>query len=329
MFLIFFFARDVVFPFLSFFFAKSLLIFVGEEGGGRLFEIYMTKVVKLVVDQCFVDKGIGFGKAPTGEIVFIDASLVWGAEVFMVVIDACAQLVSDNARAEGNIEHEDFRDRMRGDKKRTGRSRTECSTKCGKQRRWRHNWQLKPKRNSVVCDHPLGFRDELAEHIEAANMGSRWLAPPQPCRRKVQRQQPRAIRKALQLPAVLFQRPALVQQTKASQASQEQQVVRDAVSPASSRCCSFGRRDSGLQRRGHGQRRGPVSQQLAEMKLDEIRRSREHWHALEEKKRIWRMEEAWKRQSKAKSDELDGWSPSIATRYKKSTFWNGRTSCKK
>ena len=29
------------------------------------------------------------------------------------------------------------------------------------------------KKVSVMCDHPLGFRDELAEHIEAANVGSR------------------------------------------------------------------------------------------------------------------------------------------------------------
>ena len=33
-----------------------------------------TKVVKLVVDKWFFDRGFGFGKVPTGEIVFIHAN---------------------------------------------------------------------------------------------------------------------------------------------------------------------------------------------------------------------------------------------------------------
>ena len=32
-----------------------------------------TKVVKLVVDKWFVDKGFGFGRVPTGEVIFIHA----------------------------------------------------------------------------------------------------------------------------------------------------------------------------------------------------------------------------------------------------------------
>ena len=39
-----------------------------------------SKVVKVIVDKWFVDKGFGFGKTPTGEIVFIHASAVQGAE---------------------------------------------------------------------------------------------------------------------------------------------------------------------------------------------------------------------------------------------------------
>ena len=35
-----------------------------------------SKAVKVLVDKWFVDKGYGFGKAPTGEIVFIHASAV-------------------------------------------------------------------------------------------------------------------------------------------------------------------------------------------------------------------------------------------------------------
>ena len=60
-----------------------------------------TKVVKLIVDKWFVDKGFGFGKAPTGEVVFIHASVVQGAEVLVVGTDAWTQVVSDQARAEG------------------------------------------------------------------------------------------------------------------------------------------------------------------------------------------------------------------------------------
>ena len=35
-----------------------------------------SKAVKVVVDKWFVDKGYGFGKAPTGEIVFIHARTI-------------------------------------------------------------------------------------------------------------------------------------------------------------------------------------------------------------------------------------------------------------
>ena len=60
-----------------------------------------TKVVKLTVDKWFVDKGFGFGKAPSGEVVFIHASVVQGAEVLVVGTEAWTQVVSDHARAEG------------------------------------------------------------------------------------------------------------------------------------------------------------------------------------------------------------------------------------
>ena len=60
-----------------------------------------AKVVRLVVDKWFVDKGFGFGKTTMGEIVFIHASVVQGAEAFVVGTDAWAQVVSDHARAEG------------------------------------------------------------------------------------------------------------------------------------------------------------------------------------------------------------------------------------
>ena len=46
------------------------------------------KAVKVHVDKWFVDKGYGFGRAPTGEIVFINAGAVQGAEVLTIGTDA-------------------------------------------------------------------------------------------------------------------------------------------------------------------------------------------------------------------------------------------------
>ena len=56
--------------------------------------------MKLTVDKWFVDKGFGFGKVQTGEVVFIHASVVHGAELLAVGADARTQVVSDHARAE-------------------------------------------------------------------------------------------------------------------------------------------------------------------------------------------------------------------------------------
>ena len=60
-----------------------------------------TKVVKLIVDKWFVDKGFGFGRVPTGEVVFIHASVVRGAEVLTIGTDAWVQVEHDDARAQG------------------------------------------------------------------------------------------------------------------------------------------------------------------------------------------------------------------------------------
>ena len=59
-----------------------------------------SKAVKVLVDKWFVDKGYGFGRAPTGDIVFIHASAVQGAEVLTIGTDAWVQVVNDDARAQ-------------------------------------------------------------------------------------------------------------------------------------------------------------------------------------------------------------------------------------
>ena len=55
----------------------------------------------MVVDKWFVDRDYGFGRAATGEIIFIHASAVQGAEVLTIGTDAWMQVVNDDARALG------------------------------------------------------------------------------------------------------------------------------------------------------------------------------------------------------------------------------------
>ena len=83
-----------------------------------------TKAVKLVVGKWFVDRGFGFGKVPTGEIVFIHASAVVGAEVLTIGRDAWVQVVNDDARSQGGIEPDGPGDKMCGKRRRTKRKRT-------------------------------------------------------------------------------------------------------------------------------------------------------------------------------------------------------------
>ena len=89
-----------------------------------------TRVVKLVVDKWFVDKGFGFGKVPTGEIVFIHASVVHGGDVLMIGTDAWVQVVNDEARAEGGASStKRLGTKKPGRKRRTGKRRTEWLSK--------------------------------------------------------------------------------------------------------------------------------------------------------------------------------------------------------
>ena len=79
-----------------------------------------TKIVKLVVDKWFVDKGHGFGRASSSEAVFIHVSAVQGAEVLTIGVDAWAQVGSDGARAHGSIEHAGRGDKARGRRGQSG-----------------------------------------------------------------------------------------------------------------------------------------------------------------------------------------------------------------
>ena len=101
-----------------------------------------TKVVKLLVDKWFVDKGFGFGKASSGEVVFIHASAVQGAEVLVIGTEAWVQVVSDDARAQGGGGSKPAEPgrKPHGSKRETGSGQAERQNALDEQRRSRRSW---------------------------------------------------------------------------------------------------------------------------------------------------------------------------------------------
>ena len=111
-----------------------------------------TKVVKLLVDKWFVDKGFGFGKVPSGEVVFIHASAVQGAEVLMIGTEAWVQVVSDDARAQGG-----FRERRAWGKtawearERQGKGEQKRQSVPDERPSSRQSWQPSPNEQCPRC----------------------------------------------------------------------------------------------------------------------------------------------------------------------------------
>ena len=137
-----------------------------------------SKAVKVLVDKWFVDKGYGFGKAPTGEIVFIHASAVQGAEVLTIGTDAWVQVVNDDARAQGGYRAK----RAWGRNAWKAERDKENANKVAQQARRAAALTAElaaqsEKKTAVVCDQPPGL-DELAGHIEAPNMEAGGSHPP-------------------------------------------------------------------------------------------------------------------------------------------------------
>ena len=131
-----------------------------------------SKAVKVVVDKWFVDKGYGFGKAPKGEIVFIHASAVQGAEVLTIGTDAWVQVMNDDARARGRYRAK----RAWGRNAWKAERDKENANKVAQQVRRAAALTAElaaqsEKKTAAVCDQPPGL-DELAGHIEALNMGA-------------------------------------------------------------------------------------------------------------------------------------------------------------
>ena len=140
-----------------------------------------TKVVKLIVDKWFVDKGYGFGKAPSGEVVFIHASAVQGAEVLVVGTDARTQVVSDHARAEGG-----YRARKAwGQRARKEEKDRERASRAAQQvrRAAALTAELAAQSESKVfevCSHPPGLSDEavVTDSSHLVNDGPPCSPPP-------------------------------------------------------------------------------------------------------------------------------------------------------
>ena len=127
-----------------------------------------SKVVKVIVDKWFVDEGFGFGKTPTGQSVFIHASAVQGAEVLKIGTDAGVQVVNDDARAQGGIEPAQGAWKAEKDKERANKVAQQVRRAAALTAELAVQSE---KKTAAVCDQPPGL-DELAEHIEAPNMGA-------------------------------------------------------------------------------------------------------------------------------------------------------------
>ena len=130
-----------------------------------------SKAVKVVVDKWFVDKGYGFGKAPTGEVVFIHASTVQGAEVLTIGTDAWVQVVNDDARAQGGYRAKRAWERDAWKAERYKEQANKVAQRVRRAAALTAELAAQSEKKTAVCDQPLGL-DELARHIEAPNMGA-------------------------------------------------------------------------------------------------------------------------------------------------------------
>ena len=89
-----------------------------------------TKVVKLVVDKWFVDKGFGFGRVPTGEVVFIHASVVQRCRSSSPsVLTRGCRWCTTTLEPRGGIEHAKPGDAPRGKRRETRRGQPRWQSK--------------------------------------------------------------------------------------------------------------------------------------------------------------------------------------------------------
>ena len=113
----------------------------------------------------FADKGFGFGKVQSGEVSFIHASAVQGAEVLMIGTDAWARCSSTGRRK--GLGRSEWKEEM--DKERASKVAEQVRRVAALTAELAAEWE---KKLFEVCSHPPGLRDEPAEHIVAPNMGA-------------------------------------------------------------------------------------------------------------------------------------------------------------
>ena len=146
-----------------------------------------TKVAKLAVDKWFVAKGFGSDRSPTGDIIFIHASVVHGGEVLMIGTDAWTQVFSDNARAEGGYRARNAWRRNAWKEEKDMEKANRVAQQVKRAAAFTAELAAQSERKvSAMCDHPPGLRDEPAEHSAAPNMeagGSHTPRPQRPARR--------------------------------------------------------------------------------------------------------------------------------------------------
>ena len=221
-----------------------------------------TKFVKLVVDKWFVDKGFGFGKVHTSEVIFIHASVVRGAEVLMIGSDAWVQVVRDDARAQGSIEHA-----SQGTRRVEEERDKERASKVAEQ--VRRVWE---KKVSEVCSHPPGLHDAPAKTGNVTDSPFSLAASSFSCRER-----------------------QFSQQAQESATTQEGSVELNHVQPLAPKKSQPCLTKLGFYVKAIGKDESLMRGQFTIMKLGSLRKERDHWRTLAvAKQRLQdKKEEAW------------------------------------
>ena len=259
-----------------------------------------TKVVKLVVDKWFIDKGFGFGRVPTGEVIFIHVSVVRGAEVLTIGTDAWVQVMRDDARAQGGYRAckawghaawKEERDKERASKvaEQVRRAAALTAELAGRSE----------KEVSEVCSHPPGLHDEPAQTGSVTSpvtispfslVASSSLA---------------ASDSSLPAGTVLsnhtggfcgVQPPTVGSLPPSTQIGQKGagRGARSSVARGQE-VAAWVEETVGFYVKATGKDENQILQRLAEMKPEEVRRSREHWRLRAKEKQCFQEqeEEAW------------------------------------
>ena len=264
-----------------------------------------TKVVKLVVDKWFVDKGFGFGRVPTGEVVFIHASVVRGAEVLTIGTDAWVQVVHDDARAQGGYRAckawgraawKEERDKERAAKvaeqvRRAAALTAELAAQSEKE-------------VSEVCSQPPGLHDEPAKigNVTSPVTNSPFSLVASSSLAASDSSLPAGTGFSSHTGGLCGVQPRTATPTVGSLLPLTQTGQKGAGRGARSWSVARGREVAawveetvGFYVKATGKDENQIRQRLAEMKPEEVRRSREHWRLRAKEKQCFQEqeEEAW------------------------------------